>query len=79
MLMIPVAIVNGIVHEAIIQPGVGELRAHQIIAVTGSTACFGLVYSMLHREVARQSDRHLVALDATWPDPAHSCLRPTRA
>jgi hypothetical protein len=66
MLMIPVAFVNGIVREGLIQPAVGERRAHQISVVTGSSAFFTLVYAMLHREVASRSDRQLATLGAAW-------------
>lgn len=66
IVMIPVAILNGIVRQALFEPQVGELPAHQLSVVTGSAAFFALICAMLHREAPQQSDRWLRGLGAVW-------------
>lgn len=66
LLMIPVAILNGGFREAVLVPAVGDLRGHQLSVLTGSVAFFALVYTMLHRDVPRYTDRWLLGLGGVW-------------
>lgn len=66
ILMIPVAILNGGLRETLLVPVVGELRAHQLSVLTGSLACFAVIYALLHREAHRYSDRWLLGLGGVW-------------
>jgi hypothetical protein len=64
--MIPVAILNGGLRQALFVPAVGELRAHQLSVLTGSAAFFAVIYASMHRDATRQTDRWLVGLGAIW-------------
>ncbi len=66
VLMIPVAILNGVVRQALVQPVTGELRAHQISVLTGSSAFLALVYAAFHQQAPAMSDRSLLRLGAGW-------------
>jgi hypothetical protein len=66
VLMIPVAILNGGLREALFVPAVGELRAHQLSVLTGSIAFFAVIYLMIHRDAPRYTDRWLLGLGAVW-------------
>lgn len=66
LLMIPVAILNGGLRQALFVPAVGELAGHQLSVLTGSAAFFGVIYAMLHRDAPRYSDRWLLGLGAVW-------------
>jgi apolipoprotein N-acyltransferase len=66
VLMIPVAILNGIFRESVIRPRVGELRAHQLSVVTGSTGFVALVYALWRGEAGRIEDRDLFRMGAAW-------------
>lgn len=48
------------------RPVTGELPAHQISVVTGSTAFFVLVYALWHREADRVQDRTLARMGEAW-------------
>lgn len=65
-LMIPVAILNGGLRNALFEPWVGELRAHQLSVLTGSLAFFGVAYALLHKDVRDTPDRKLLGLGAIW-------------
>jgi hypothetical protein len=66
VLMIPVAILNGIFRESVIRPRVGELRAHQLSVVTGSTGFLALVFALWRGEAGRIDDRDLLRMGAAW-------------
>lgn len=66
LLMIPVAILNGGLRQALFVPAVGELRGHQLSVLTGSAAFFAVIYALLHREAPKYPDRWLLALGAVW-------------
>jgi hypothetical protein len=66
LLMIPVAILNGGLRQSVFVPAVGELRAHQLSVLTGSTAFFAVIYAMIHREAPGKSDRWLLRLGGVW-------------
>jgi hypothetical protein len=66
VLMIPVAILNGIFRESVIRPRVGELRAHQLSVVTGSTGFVALVFALWRGEAGRIEDRDLFRMGAAW-------------
>lgn len=66
VLMIPVAILNGLFRESVISPRVGELRAHQISVATGSAGFIALVYALWRGEVGRMEDRELLRMGAGW-------------
>lgn len=66
VLMIPVAILNGLFRESIVRPRMGELRAHQISVVTGSTGFLALVYALWRGDVGRIDDRDLLRMGGLW-------------
>lgn len=66
VLMIPVAILNGLVRESLIRPRVGELRGHQVSVATGSAGFLALVYALWRGEVGRMADRDLLRMGAGW-------------
>lgn len=66
LLMIPVAILNGGLRNALFVPWLGELRAHQVSVLTGSLAFFGVAYALLHTDVKDTPDRELLGLGAVW-------------
>jgi hypothetical protein len=66
ILMIPVAILNGIFRESVIRRKVGELRAHQLSVVTGSTGFVALVHALWRGEAGRIDDRDLFRMGAAW-------------
>jgi hypothetical protein len=66
VLMIPVAILNGIFRESVIRLRVGELHAHQLSVVTGSTGFIALVSALWRGEAGRMEDRDLFRMGAAW-------------
>jgi hypothetical protein len=66
LLMIPVAILNGGLRQALFVPAVGELRGHQLSVMTGSAAFFAVIYALLHRDAPRYTDRWLLGLGGVW-------------
>lgn len=66
ILMIPVAILNGMFRESVIRRRGGELRAHQLSVVTGSTGFVALVYALWRGDVGRIDDRDLFRMGAAW-------------
>jgi hypothetical protein len=66
LLMIPVAVLNGLFRESVVRPRVGELRAHQCSVVTGSAGFMALVYALWRDDVGRIRDRDLVQMGAWW-------------
>jgi hypothetical protein len=66
VLMLPVAILNGIFRESVIRRSVGELRAHQLSVVTGSTGFVALVYALWRGEAGRIDDRELLRMGVAW-------------
>lgn len=66
LLMVPVAVLNGLVRESVVRPRIGELRAHQVSVVTGSTGFLALVYALWRDDVADVQDRDLVRMGAWW-------------
>ena len=66
LLMIPVAILNGGLRQALFVPAVGVLAGHQLSVLTGSIAFLALVYATLHRDAPRYTDRWLLGLGAVW-------------
>lgn len=64
--MIPVAIGNGIVRETVIQPGVGELPAHQLSVVTGSLGFLGVTWLMFRHQAMAESDQTLLKVGLAW-------------
>jgi hypothetical protein len=65
-LMIPIAILNGTIRNAVVEPVVGELPAHQISVVTGSGAFFALVFWKWHTHVDRMDERQLARMGVAW-------------
>lgn len=63
---VPVAVLNGIIRQAVYEPALGDLRAHQVSVVTGSAAIFAVAYTMLRHYVAREDDRRLLGIGAGW-------------
>ncbi len=66
VLMIPVAILNGLFRESVIRPRIGELRGHQLSVATGSTGFLALVYALWRGEVGRIEDRDLLRMGRIW-------------
>jgi hypothetical protein len=66
VLMIPVAVLNGLFRESVVRPRVSELRAHQLSVVTGSTGFIALVYALWRHDVRSMRDRDLVRMGAGW-------------
>ena len=66
VLMIPVAILNGGLRQALFAPAFGDLRAHQLSVLTGSLAFFAVIYALIHREAPKYPDRWLIGLGAVW-------------
>lgn len=66
VLMIPVAILNGLFRESVIRPRVGELRGHQISVVTGSAGFLALVCALWRGDVGAIEDRDLLRMGAAW-------------
>ncbi len=66
VLMIPVAIANGIFRETVIQPVTGELPAHQISVVTGSLGFLGVTWLAFRHHAVQESDRTLLGVGLAW-------------
>lgn len=66
VLMIPVAILNGLFRESVVRPRIGELPAHQLSVATGSAGFLALVYALWHGEAGRIDDRDLFRMGAGW-------------
>lgn len=66
VLMIPVAILNGGLRNALFEPWAGELRAHQLSVLTGSLAFLGVAYALLRKDVEDKPDRTLLGLGVAW-------------
>lgn len=66
ILLIPVAILNGVIRRVVFEPIAGDLGAHQISIVTGSAAFVTLTYVMLHNDVEREDDGRLVRIGFAW-------------
>jgi hypothetical protein len=66
IMMIPVAVLNGVIREKLVRPLTGELPAHQISVATGSVGLFGVVYTMWHRDAERLDDPLLRKTGAAW-------------
>ena len=66
VLIVPIAILNGFVRRAVLEPAVGDFRAHQISVATATVAFLALIYAMLHGDVAREDDRRLLGIGVAW-------------
>ena len=66
LLMVPVAIANGVIRELLYKPVVGDLPSHQISTLSGSAAMLGVTYLLLHKEAPRHTDTKLLRLGAIW-------------
>ena len=66
LLMIPVAILNGLLRQTLFVPAVGDLAGHQLSVLTGAAAFFGVIYALLHGDAPRYTDRWLLGLGAVW-------------
>ena len=66
VLMIPVAIANGIFRETVIRPITGDLPAHQISVVTGSLGFLGVTWLAFRHHAVRESDRTLLGVGLAW-------------
>lgn len=66
VLMVPVAILNGVFREYVIKRWAGELQAHQMSVVTGSAGFIALVYALWRGEIGQIEDRDLVRMGAAW-------------
>jgi hypothetical protein len=66
VLMIPVAIANGVVRETVIRPLTGELPAHQISVVTGSLGFMGVTWLAFRHQAVEESDHTLLGVGLAW-------------
>ncbi len=66
VLMIPVAIANGIFRETVIRPITGELPAHQISVVTGSLGFLGVTWLAFRHHAVQENDRTLLGVGLAW-------------
>lgn len=66
ILMVPMAILNGVVREKVVRKSLDELPAHQVSVVTGSAAFFGLAYAMWHTHAKAIDDLTLARIGGSW-------------
>ena len=65
-LMIPAAILNGVLRETVVRPEVGELPAHQISVVTGSAFFLTVAYYLLRDHAGDAENRTPLGIGASW-------------
>ena len=66
VLMIPVAIANGVFRETVIRPITGELPAHQISVVSGSLGLLGVTWLSFRHQAVEERDRTLLGVGLAW-------------
>jgi hypothetical protein len=65
-LMIPAAIMNGIVRETVIKPIAGDQTARQISVITASALFLTVAYFLLRDHAGEADDRSLLGIGACW-------------
>ena len=66
VLFVPLAIMNGVIRQAVYRPVVGDLPAHQISTAVASAAFVAVTYATLHTEAACPHDHTLLRVGAGW-------------
>jgi hypothetical protein len=66
LLFIPIAVLNGVVREAVYKSFTGELAAHQISTVIAALAFFILAYIRLRNHLQGVNGKSLLLIGSMW-------------